>query len=409
MAEAQVGGQSQGEREFHTICVRCFGKHNEMKHYIAFGMRKSQSGTADDSINLYKLIVDERMEQVTAIEYDSENLVLQSSGGLFDPTGRMTVIDPVNNKVRGTLDDHRIDVTTTEPQQVSRARWCWDFNSINANIGEKYLFVRNQVNTMDLWRAWGVRRSTTVSAVIFKTSIQKHKLQTLIVILASLKYYYNIQQYYQHPVPDGILGLMQKGMPCFPTLSILDNMSRVRMRISCRKQERHQWLDIFDEDSKKIQLVISDSSSAAAIGMQFRDTFGIIQFTVLQDVLTGLYFVRDHGTNAVGTICLKSSIISATNDNESYMLIEKVDPRPSQQTEKHNWQINFHKNATQFCAGEFYCEPATRNIVISMLKDLDVHKKALILAHAMVTAVLFYKIYHKMMVPVFEEYPYRKH
>ena len=407
MTEAQVGGQSQGEREFHTICVRCFGKHNEMKHYIAFGMRKSQSGTADDSINLYKLIVDERMEQVTAIEYDSENLVLQSSGGLFDPTGRMTVIDPVNNKVRGTLDDHRIDVTTTEPQQVSRARWCWDFNSINANIGEKYLFVRNQVNTMDLWRAWGVRRSTTVSAVIFKTSIQKHKLQTLIVILASLKYYYNIQQYYQHPVPDGILGLMQKGMPCFPTLSILDNISHVRIRPSFKNSQGHRWFDVIDEASKEICLVIS-LDSRGLINFQFRDTYGIVQFAVTEIQPETFYSVQDHENINIGSICTGTRVLSAANDRDSHITVIKVDQSHYQQT-KHAFQLICHKQPSPFVAAEFYCEYENNTIILSMLKDLDVHKKALALAQTLMTALFFYKIQHKMILPTFPGYTYRQH
>ena len=143
MAEAQSGNQSQGGHEYHTIFIRCCGKHDEIKHYIAFGMKQTQPGSADVTVNLYKVLVDERIEQVTVLELDSENVILQSSGGLFDPIGKMTVIDPVKNKVRGTLDNHRIDVTIMK-KPIDYIKWRWDFNSIVTNNNEKSLHVRNQ-------------------------------------------------------------------------------------------------------------------------------------------------------------------------------------------------------------------------------------------------------------------------
>ena len=98
---------------------------------------------------------------------------------------------------------------------------------------------------------FGVRESTTVLAKLLNIYVCKHNAPQLIVTLANLKYYYSVQQYYQHSVPAGILGLMNRGMPCFPSLSILQNMSRVRIRTSCINPGGH-WLDIFDEASKEI-------------------------------------------------------------------------------------------------------------------------------------------------------------
>ena len=411
MAEAQADDQSQSkpecqpesERAFTALFIRCLGKHNEMKHYTVFGVRQS-SKTATVWINLYKLIVDERIQQVTVIEHDSESVMLQSSGGLFDPTGKMTVIDPVENKVRGTLDNHRIDITIME-QPVDNIRWHWDFNSINANDNEKTLHVRNRTNTIHFCRVWGLRNSTTVSARILRKSIKK-KL-TLVVAFASLKYYYSVQQYYQHPVPVGILGLMNRGMPCFPSLSILDNMSRVRIRTSCINSGGRHWLDIFDENTNEILLVISDNSRGK-IDFHFRDTYGIIQFAVLNPT-HNLYLVQDHESNNIGRICLTTRMISDTNDRHSHMQIEKITKPHSHETCKDIFQHICHTQTSRFVAAEVCCEYKNRNIVLSMLKDLDVHKKALCLAHAMQTAALFYKVYENVLLPTFPDYSYRKH
>ena len=406
MAESQSGNQSQGGHEYHTIFIRCCGKHDEIKHCIAFGMKQTQPGSADVTVNLYKVLVDERIEQVTVLELDSENVILQSSGGLFDPRGKMTVIDPVNNKVRGTLDDHRIDVTIME-QPVDRVRWRWDFNSINAGNTEKMLFVRNQADTMDLWRVWGLSNSSTVTAKIFKKTIMTKQLQTLVVIIASLKYYYNVQQYYHHPVPVGILGLMNKGMPCFPTLSILDNISHVRIRPSFKNPQGHRWFDVIDEASKEICLVIS-LDSRGLMNFQFRDTYGIVQFAVTQNQPETFFSVQDHENINIGSICTGTRVLSAANDRDSHITVIKVDQSHYQQT-KHAFHLICNKQPSPFVAAEFYCEYENNTIILSMLKDLDVHKKALALAQTLMTALFFYKIQHKMILPTFPGYAYRQH
>ena len=113
MAEASLDDQPQNKRHFHSLFIRCSGKHDEKKHYTAVGLQQSQE-KKDARIILYMLIVDENTEQVTVIEHDSENAILQCSGGLFDPNGNMTVIDPMRKSMTGTLNNCRMDFTIYE-------------------------------------------------------------------------------------------------------------------------------------------------------------------------------------------------------------------------------------------------------------------------------------------------------
>lgn len=399
--------EAQKEYNCDMIFIRCFGQHDQIKLYKVFGLDHTlpiaEKGTAE---NLYKIIINESVEQVTLMEHDSENILLQSSGGLFDSESQMTIIDPVNNTLKALINKCVISAKINI-NLAGITEWWWNFNAISSN-NEKDLYVYNQKDNADLFKICGMSQSITVATKIFRKTIILNKTLQLIVTMASLKYYYNVQKYYQHPVPVGILGLMNRGVPCFPSLSILQNMSRVRIRLSCVNQARDQFLDVFDEGSKEILMVV-DVKRHSDISGRFNDTYGITQFSCERDQLTRLMFAQDHAKKVIGTICITTGVISATNDCDSYLLIKKVDSIPSQQAEKHCWQLELHDDKPKVCVADFYQETESRDIVLSMFKGLDVHKKALILTHAMTTAVLFFKIFHKIMTPFIPGgYPYRK-
>ena len=407
MAEAQPDDQSQSKGRYHGLFIRCIGIHDEMKHYIGFGIPYSETRTRKETINLYKLIVDERIEQVTVVEHDSENVLLQSCGGLLDSAGKMTVIDPMQNAFRGTLDNSIIDFKIRE-QPVQHIRWGWALRPFNPREYKKNLWVRNQFTTRSLCEIWGIRESTTVSIRFLCSYVRENKLPQLAALMAILKYYYGVQQYHQHPVPVGILGLMQKGMPCFPSLSILDNMSRVRIRTSCMNSESHHWLDVLDENTREILLVIRDTPGNQTFDFQFRDTYGITQFA-RQTQNTNGFFVQDHEGSIIGNICLTTKIISAANDKDSHLTVAKLDRAHSQLSNTTSFQIICNTGTSSFVVAEFYFDYLSSNMMLSMLKDLDVHKKALALTQAMLTALLFYKIHSKTMLPIFPGYSYRQH
>ena len=408
MAAAQSDDRFCGKRALQSLFIWCLGKHNEMKHYTAFGLPRSQPGMVDVSTNLYKLIVDERIEQVTVTKHDSEDIILQSSGGLFNPAERMTFSDPVKNFITGTLDNCRIDFTIFETPSKSII-WYWNFNEIpGTGDMEKKIWVSNQRKTTILCDILGIHQSTTVKAKVGSQYLHENKTPQLIILLASLKYYYGVQQYHQHPVPAGILGLMNRGMPCFPSLSILDNMGQVRIRKSCMNPGGRHWLDILDANTNEILLVVSDNSGGV-IDSQFRDTYGIVQFVVNLSQGSNLYIVQDHENSIIGSICLRTKTVSARNDTDSRIAVAKVDRTIAQQTRKHVFEHICHTKTSTSVIAEFYREIENNNIVVNMSKDLDVHKKALALAHAMGTAALFYKIYTKEMLPIFPGYSYRQH
>ena len=133
---------------------------------------------------------------------------------------------------------------------------------------------------------------------------------------------------------------MNRGIPCFPSLSILDNMSRVRIRVSSKKHERRQWLDILDESSKEILLVISDNSGGGDIDYQFRETYGITQFAATSSRSSAnLYIVQDYENNTLGNMNLRTYVIEITNDTDSHITIAKLDRMHSLQIKKHFFNL----------------------------------------------------------------------
>ena len=100
----------------------------------------------------------------------------------------MTFIDPIRNAIRGELDGFRIDFTIID-QRFRRLRWLWDFNQIPALDLQKPPWVRNEANTVDLGKFWGIQQSTTLLTRISNSNISKSSVQQVILLLASLKYY----------------------------------------------------------------------------------------------------------------------------------------------------------------------------------------------------------------------------
>ena len=72
--------EAQKEYNCDMIFIRCFGQHDQIKLYKVFGLdhtlSSAEKGTAE---NLFKIIINESVEQVTLMEHDSENILLQSS------------------------------------------------------------------------------------------------------------------------------------------------------------------------------------------------------------------------------------------------------------------------------------------------------------------------------------------
>ena len=141
--------------------------------------------------------------------------------------------------------------------------------------------------------------------------------------------------------------------------------------------------------------------------LQFSDTYGIIQFAVTPNQQSKLFSVQDHENSNIGSLCLATKVLSASNDRDSHMQVSKVSRAINQQLNRHVFQLTCHTQTSSFIAAEFYCECENKTIVLSMLKDLDVHKKALVLAQTMLAAILYYKFYPKITLPTFPGYSYR--
>lgn len=215
--------------------------------------------------------------------------------------------------------------------------------------------------------------------------------------------YYSVLKYHKFPVPNVILGMMPRGMPSIPDLSILENMSQVRIRLACINRNMRFYADILSETAKEILMVVSDKGYAD-LSLDFRDTYSIVQFTVSRLEDLHIFVVEACDETAVGTVCHKSGVISATNDSGSYKLFTKAEPRPSQQS-----PINLHKQGTSVRAAEFCREKETGDVALGMLESLDLSKKALILGRAITAALKVFKMYDHAVVLMHRDYDYRKH
>ena len=132
-------------------------------------------------------------------------------------------------------------------------------------------------------------------------------------------------------------------------------MSRVRIRVSSKKHERRQWLDILDESSKEILLVISDNSGGGDIDYQFRETYGITQFAATSSRSSAnLYIVQDYENNTLGNMNLRTYVISITNDTDSHITIAKVDRMRFQRAKQQIFQLDCRTQTSSFIAAEFF-------------------------------------------------------
>ena len=397
---ASTQSSSQRERDAcGAIYIRCLGKHDEMKHYIVFDSDNSKSST-----NLYKIRVEENQQQAVILEYDTEEKLFISSGGLMETTEEMKVSHCRNKSFKYLLDDHKL-ASTEEPNSQTSVNWCWNLDNIYLT---EYM-VKDQLTGAIVGKIGGAPKSAAVVLNKFRDDVIANQEKIGIFIMAALKVYYGILKYHKYPVPVGILSLMPSGMPASPDFSILKEMSKIKIRYSCRSKEMSQhFLDILDEKTHEIIMVVASTGSQRQ-EISFHDPYGIPQFTVLRHPETGISVMQNHLMKSFGLICPSSGVLSESADDASYMVFSKAEQSPSEQNQKNAWQIELIKYGNKDCAASFSREKETDIVSLSMSKYLELPKKALILGQAMLISTLYCKILSKARVPTILEYSYRKH
>lgn len=392
------------------LYIRCDGIHDQIKLYSVFGTDFSQNTTGSTTKRcskvIYKIIVKEPTEEVTVVEPDTEEVVVHSSGGLFQPNGRISILGGVGGQVVAVIDEQRL-VTTTPVGYQREVHWGWNFNAIDPRDPKQTIMIHNQLTSYNLVQIWGIRHSAVVAAKILYSELKADKEKKLMIILAALKMYYSVLKYHAFPVPNGILCMMPKGTPSPPDLSILESMSRVRIRLSCVDKNMHFFADVLSEDSLKILMVVANRRYRDQ-NYFFRDIYGIVQFTTCLSSNKDIFDVQLGNGTPVGTINHQSGAITATNETDFYMMFAKANPRPSQLAQTKVGQINMHRRGTNYCAAEVYRERETGDIALCMLNTLNVSTKALILGRAITAAHLIFRFYDDHLLAMRPDYPYRE-
>ena len=406
MAGVQSIFQPKGEEACDKIYIRCLGQQDGIKHYVVFGVdtRCADSDPRSLNYNLYRIQVDEYHEKTIMVTYDSAEVVASSAGGLFKTTEGMRPKICGNQWINYLIDNHDIECVDDLYPRLP-IKWRWDPTSINEHVSLAAIQIKDSYSGTHLCEISTLSTSMAVTLTVYRRELIRCQEKKAVLIFAALKSFYSVYKYHRYPAPVGILSMMPRAMPCCPCLSILQNMSTIIIRNSCMQQQPNRYfVDILDGDTWEILLVVN-GSVATKLELLFLDTYGITQFAVVQDTRSGLYIVQDYMTKTVGTITFETGCSSDSEDSDSYLQFNKMGVR----RDKNAWMLQLCRSGEKHFAGDLTHYKESNILSLTMAKDLELSKKALVLSHVMITALLHCKILYKAMVPMVSDYIYRNH
>ena len=406
MAKAQKSG-SRGRPCYPVLFIRCRGIQDQVKHYFVF---ERQEGP--ETHLLYRLQVNENTQEARALKLNIEEVVIESRGGLHAYNQQMTVIDYAGGIV-GTMDN-RVLITNPSAQDP-KLGYTWQVATVTSedrNPDSSHISMMDSAGRENA-KITGFKASASVAIKLVSLNLMRQSPTTkLMLMMAGLKIYYGVHRFHQLPVPVGIPCMMSSGTPLPPDLSILANMSHVRIRMAERTRHIETFLEVLDAQSNKIILVITETGTHT-VYLTCKDRFGIVQFmTVNTGHAKGNLVstrVRDHFLNHFGTIFTASKELSDHHDSATVLKERSINPRPSQRSDYQVKQIMINRppTSTQVCAAEYYLDADSNDLIVTMLLTLDVRKKALVLTQAIITAVTEFGIKNLAPLPTVNDYSYQ--
>ena len=398
----QTSGNGQS-----SIYIRCIGRHDCLVHFLAIVADPSGQAGNPEGVNRYKIRVEERLEQVMMVDYNTEEPRLRSAGGLLVSDVKMKLNHCVKPEYKYVISRDSIGCTEFQNEQMP-INWSWNLKDVNAQAPSGPVVLMDFFTGDLVGEVTGISNSSAVVVKIADNGIAANENKKMVLTMALVKAYYGAFNYHEYLAPYGIPSMMPCGSPCFPTLSILEGISEVSLRFSCKSKVKCQdFLDVLDATSREILLVVAMTSSQAK-EILFRDLYGITQFIAVQEA-DQLYTLRDDLMTAFGTICTATGVSNDVGNYEPPLQLIAETLTPAEQCQKTVWQMEMTQNGVNHSVAAITHYKETDLISLSMLKSLEVTKKAFVLGQTMILGSLNLQVLSEPIVPVVADYAYRRY
>ena len=391
---------------YNVFCIRCWGKEGVTKNYLVWGIDNTLHTQPPYDKPFYRLMVNESTQVVTVTDIVSGNIIFQGAGGLHNSSEEMLVTSTMNNhNMIGTINDQRICITVEPGADNLPTNW------YIGSLDDKNAVVVQDGKYMDIFRVWGNSKAAAVAIkVADPDAINESLTKKTMITLMSLKLYYSVYRYAIQPVPCGMLGNTQQGIPFPPNLSIFEPLQQIRLRHACVNSNGDYFYDLLDATTHRICLIAVRTILGGLL--MVRDTFRRTQFTVHVDEIHGeeVYLLVDSFVTPFGKISKKAPIMhdSVEANCNSSIAENKKNPSPLQQSEGEVRELNLQTQLSTSTIAEYYQEKGAGTVVINFAQGLDKLKKALVLTRAILVSMSDFRIGHEGMVPKVADYPYLK-
>ena len=400
MAESQ--STSESTNCYPHLYIRCYGEQNRVRYYLVYqSVPKTRFSTLQ-----YRLRVVEDGERVTIFRSVSQDAVLRGTGGLLNPANFMTVSTASDNTVLGVLDSRSIDTSSEVPAATS---FSWYLISVTPRECEQQraLCVRKAGVFTDKCRIYGLDSADTVVIKIVDTHfLDRLELPKMMVILTALRLYYQLHKYHERPMPVGILSMMSRGVPLCPDLSVLQDVDRVRLRVAAINHAGEYYIEVLIVPTHYIILVITASLEQDVL--LIKDSFGELQCKLSQVTdSTRFMHLTDSKSRLFGTLDLELSEMTDNHDHTRPLRECKTVSKKESEGEKR--LIFYHDSTSEDVepVADYYQEKDTGILNLRLGQQLDVRKKALVLARAVKVAFQHFQMWENYMLPLLYSYPYR--
>ena len=379
-----------------SLFMRCSGEHCQRKLFIIFGVDKNKPR--------FNVEVDEYEQSAIVTDVCTGVVVLKSQGGLLCVDHPMAFLSGNSEAKLGMVNSK----TFLFFDEISPARLNWRYELENPAVEETGRTALADFHNRQHCHVMTVPKSSTVTVAFTNHCLHNlPPLRKLLIVLSTLKLFYCVYKYHQRFLPLGIPSLMNSGVPMPPSLAMLTNVTRLRLRTFCKDLSRRHFLEIIDELTREIILVVKNERFNDCLPTSFQDIFGRTQF----------YYVKSINIPFVGIVYNSSGVgfgqmhqlingMSDFEDLESYMAEEIRNPKD--QKSDHVYQVLLGNDFTGYqCVAEYYQKEDDDSVCINFLNTLEPRKKAVILARAVFVSTLYLQIYKGELIPVMENYPFR--
>ena len=390
-------------RYYPQLFLRCYGEQDQARFYDVY---EKIEGSPHCRVR-YNVRVCHNEEKVEIFRSRTNTLVMQSFGGIFESSHQMNVMDP-SNTVVGKIDNDTVETTSNVPIDLLID---WDFVVTMPEAPQlRPLSLRDPAGYEKCQIYGHEHMGCTVMRIVNTRFINSSEMAKTFVILAATKRFYDTYKYHQQPVPVGILNMMGMARAPPADMSVLQNMSRVKIRAAARNYNGEIFLDVLDASDHKIIAVVTAANGYVIV----RDTFREAQVTMTKLFVgnNNVFHLIDSNSRQFGTMNPSGSKMEDIYEMNSRLSEYQGDAHP--QYERKTRKISYHKVSSDVrpagdygCVAEYGHEKGMATILLNMDEWLDVRKKAMILIRAVKIAYEQFRTWDDIILPTMNDYLYR--